>query len=64
MDYIFFWNTYNYGYAISIDRPVKRYAKLIVTKFTEMRISFRDENNLPIYFLESPISLTIKIKEC
>ena len=59
-----FGNTYSYGYPISIDRPVKRHAKLIVKKFSEMRISFRDENNLPINFLETPISLTLEIREC
>ena len=57
-----FGNSYTYGYPISIVNPIIRYAKLIVKKFTEMRISFRDENNLPINFLESPISLTIEIK--
>ena len=57
-----FGNTSNHRYAITIDRSVKRYAKLIVKKFTKMRISFRDENNLSINFLESPISL-IKITE-
>ena len=59
-----FGNSYTYGYPISIINPVKRYAKLIVKIFSEMRISFRDENNLPINFLESPIGLTIEIKEC
>ena len=59
-----FGNSFTDGYAISIINPVKRYSKLIVKKFTEMRISFRDENNLPINFLESPIGLTIEIKEC
>ena len=58
-----FGNTYNNGYAISIDRLVKRYAKLIVIKFNEIRISFRDENNFRINFLESPISVMIEIKE-
>ena len=59
-----FGNTYSYGYPNSIDRPVKRHAKLIVKKFSEMRISFIDENNLPINFLETSITLTLEIREC
>jgi hypothetical protein len=59
-----FPNNFAYGEAIN-EKPINlRPKSLLSTEFSSIQLRFTDENNKPVTFQNTPISVTLEIRQC